>query len=332
VEVGLATSSPVFDEFPDEPASRFPHTSPPTFTNTAPTASAAASAQINAISNSTLQVLSDLWTSVSEHGLSDALALASPRGARLRDEMHHLAAKQKSERAQLYADCPDYDDYMRCVQLDLLSPVHRRKVFEWNIELADMLKLSNQALLLGFAYFDRYLSLTPSRLTDLQLLSTACMWAASKVCSTECPVAKASQLATLFNGIEAGDVLRMEMKLFSVLKWRVHPTMPYDIVHLVLPCLSCDHPALHLKLTQLTENILLTVALVYPMMKFDPLVLAVTAVACACELVAAVPLETLGILGRLSALVGADMQSTEECIRMLRKHVRLDRLSPAKQE
>jgi len=69
-----------------------------------------------------------------------------------------------------------------------------------------------------------------------------------------------------------------------------------------------------------------------PMMKFDPLVLAVTAVACACELVAAVPLETLGILGRLSALVGADMQSTEECIRMLRKHVRLDRLSPAKQE
>ena len=59
------------------------------------------------------------------------------------------------------------------------------------------------------------------------------------------------------------------------------------------------------------------------MLKFDALVLAATAVACACELVADAP---LGVLDSLVAFVGADKQTTLECISMLRNHVRLDRL------
>ena len=259
----------------------------------------------------------------------DTDALEASRGARLRDELRFLTEKQTTERAQVYSDCPNFDDFLRCVQLDMITPFHRRKVFEWNIDLADVLKLSNQALMLAFTYFDRYLSVMPCRLTDLQLVSTACVWTASKVCSTECPVATATQMAGLFTGTTARDVLRMEGKLLSVLKWRMHPAMPYDIVHLVLPFVSCDNPDLHVKLSQYTENILLTIALVYPMVKYDHIVLAVTAVACSCELVAGVPLNTLDILPQLVALVGADMECAVECVNVLRQNVQLDRLRTA---
>lgn len=244
----------------------------------------------------------------------------------MHDEMHHLATKQGIERDQIYAECPKFDDYLCRVQLNLLLPGHRRKVFEWCIAIADMLKLSNQALLLAFTYFDRYLSLSPSCLKQLQLLSMACIWVASKVCSTDCAIATVSQLCSLVRDIDAKDVKRMEMQLLAVLKWRVHPTMPNDIAQLVIPCLSCDHPSLQLKLSQLTESILLTVALVYPMLKFDVKVVAATSVACASELVAGVPLDDLGVLGHLVAFVGADMKATLECISMLRQNVLLDQL------
>lgn len=325
-------SSPVFDEpgddLPTQPAVEFKCACPPLSCNFAG-ASTTAKAEINALDSATRDDLTALWASVSERGpawLDGPPTAVSLRCNQLHDEMSHLGAKQRTERAQIYADCLTYDNYLRCVQLDLLSPAHRRKVFGWNIEMADILKLSNQALLLAFAYFDRYLALTPSRLKDLQLLSTACMWVASKVCSTECPVATSNQLASLYSDVDGDDIKRMEVKLFAVLKWRVHPTMPYDIVQLIVPCVSLDHPGLQLKLSQLTESILLSAALVYPMLKFDALVLAATAVACACELVADAPLGVLGFLDSLVAFVGADKQTTLECISMLRNHVRLDRL------
>ena len=155
------------------------------------------------------------------------------------------------------------------------------------------------------------------------------MWIASKVCCTDCAVATADQLASLYSGVTAEDIKRMEMKISAVLKWRVHPTMPYDIVQVIVPCISCEHPGLQSKLNQMTESILLSAALVYPMLKFDSLVLAATSVACACEQVAGVQLDSLGVLTHIVALVGADMRVTLECISMLRKHVRLDRLCPS---
>lgn len=326
-------SSPVFDEPADDistqPAVDF-NCACPLSSSSFAGASAAATATINALDSALRDDMNALWASVSERGpawLDGPPTTESLRCNQLHDEMRHLGAKQRFEQAQVYVDCPSYDSYLRCVQLDLLSPAHRRKVFEWNIEMADILKLSNQALLLAFKYFDRYLALTPSRLKDLQLLSTACMWVASKVCSTECPVATSNQLASLYSDVDGEDIKRMEMKLLAVLKWRVHPTMAYDIVQLIIPCVSLDHAGLQLKLSQLAESILLSAALVYPMLKFDALVLAATAVACACELVADAPLHVLGVLDALVAFVGADRQATLECVSMLRNHVRLDHLS-----
>eukprot|EP01052_Picozoa_sp_SAG31_P039352 SAG31_NODE_5440_length_2537_cov_2.097211_3_plen_106_part_00 len=71
------------------------------------------------------------------------------------------------------------------------------------------LQLSNQALMLAFNYFDRYLSLIARPKTKLQLVSTACLWVASKVCSTECPVAKPEYLERLI-GVHRDDIIEME--------------------------------------------------------------------------------------------------------------------------
>jgi hypothetical protein len=71
-------------------------------------------------------------------------------------------------------------------------------VFEWNLEVADnSLRLTNKALLLAFNYFDRHLSRAQVPKSELQLVSTACLWVASKVCESECPVAKGAALEWL---------------------------------------------------------------------------------------------------------------------------------------
>lgn len=326
-----AISSPVFDEMADNgPGVGIKCKCPPIICNlNKPPGTARVPTGM--LDGTSLADLTELWASVSECGaswLDGSPTLESPRGKQMHGEMHFLATKHSTERAQTYADCPAYNDFLRSTQLDTISPAHRRKVFDWNIKMADILKLSNQALLLSFTYFDHYLSVVPSRLKDLQLLSTACMWVASKVCCTECPVAASTQLASLYSDVDAEDITRMEIKVLRVLKWRVHPTMPYDIVQLIVPCISCDHPGLQLKLNHLTEGILFSMALVYPLLRFDALVQAATSVACACELVAGVPLAALGILDRLVDLVGAEKHATLECISVLRNHVCLDRLFP----
>ena len=76
-------------------------------------------------------------------------------------------------------------NYMASVQKGKLQPFMRRMVYEWNLTVADHpLRLTNQALLLAFNYFDRYMSFIPCPKTKLQLVSTACLWVASKVQST----------------------------------------------------------------------------------------------------------------------------------------------------
>ena len=57
------------------------------------------------------------------------------RGEELRDELAHMCAKQIQERAQLYAESARFDDYLHSVQHGHLDPHHRRKVFEWNLEV-----------------------------------------------------------------------------------------------------------------------------------------------------------------------------------------------------
>lgn len=245
------------------------------------------------------------------------------RSSELREEIMHMVKRQEHEIERKYCSSPSFNDYLHEVQEDTVEVAHRRKVFEWNLELADHeLRLSNQALLLSFNYFDQYMALMKVRKTQLQLVSTACMWVASKICASECPVAKAEQLESLI-GIGKIEIVEMERWLLSALKWQVQPVTPYDMVHLLLPFLFCKREHRQ-KLVQYIENITLAQALVYPLLQYEPSVLAVTAIVCGAKLISGSWDEELN--RGLIELVGSNVERARQCRRDVESHINLQNL------
>lgn len=110
-----------------------------------------------------------------------------PRGDELIDEIEFIRLKASEERAELYTACPAYTTYLTTVQKDAVRPRHRHIVFEWILKIGDqsMLQLNTKSLHYAFYYFDRYLSLIKVAVNQLQLVATACVWVASKVCSDQ---------------------------------------------------------------------------------------------------------------------------------------------------
>lgn len=131
-----------------------------------------------------------------------------------------MCEKEATERRELYKVCPNFHNYMDTVQKNKgVTAHHRRKVFDWNLKLADKeLRLSNQALHYAFAYFDQYLSQMPCPWEDLRLVSTAAMWIASKIalkiCPWECPVHNTQTLEEIV-GINGKKIKEMELCLVS---------------------------------------------------------------------------------------------------------------------
>jgi hypothetical protein len=71
------------------------------------------------------------------------------------------------------------------------------------------------------------------------------------------------------------------------LKWKVQPVTSYDIVHLLLPFLYCEREHRQ-QLVQYVENITLAQMLVYPLLRYEPSMLAVVAIVCGASLVSGV--------------------------------------------
>lgn len=110
-----------------------------------------------------------------------------PRHSELIDEIEFIQLKATEDRAELYTACPTYNAYLTTVQKDTVRPRHRHIVFEWILKIGDqsMLQLNTKSLHYAFYYFDRYLSLINVAVNQLQLVATACVWVASKVCSDQ---------------------------------------------------------------------------------------------------------------------------------------------------
>ena len=53
----------------------------------------------------------------------------------LRDEIKHMVDRQDSEIERRYVRSPYYHDYLHAVQHNRVEVTHRRKVFEWNLEV-----------------------------------------------------------------------------------------------------------------------------------------------------------------------------------------------------
>lgn len=127
-----------------------------------------------------------------------------------------MCEKEADERRELYHVCPGFDKYMGTIQKTTgVTAHHRRAVFEWNLAVADdALELSNEALHYAFAYFDQYLSRVACPLSCVKQVSTAAMWIASKICSTDCYVATAEKLEEIV-GIDREKIKQMELWLVS---------------------------------------------------------------------------------------------------------------------
>jgi len=78
------------------------------------------------------------------------------------------------------------------------------------------------------------------------------------------------------------------------------------------------------QLAKYCEHITLAQALVYPLLKYEPTVLAVTSIVCAAYLVSSVFDEHLN--AGLAALVGAPLERTWQCRRDVQTHVNLSQL------
>ena len=115
----------------------------------------------------------------------------------------------------------------------------------------------------------------------------------------------------------------MERWLLSALRWEVQPVTTFEVVRLLLPFTFCEreHRA---QLAKYCEHITLAQALVYPLLKYEPTVLAVTSIVCAAYLVSKVFDEHLN--AGLAALVGAPLERTWQCRRDVQTHVNLSQL------
>ena len=116
----------------------------------------------------------------------------------------------------------------------------------------------------------------------------------------------------------------------EALKWEVQPVTTFDMVHLLLPFMFCEHKY-RAKLVQYVENITLAQALVYPLLKYPPSILAVAAVVCGAHLVvkqtnAKHKGMDEGLNAGLAELIGVDVEKTLECRKDVMQYINIDNL------
>ena len=251
--------------------------------------------------------------------------LSNPnRADELRDEIVFVLRREQ-EAVTILGRKRAIPDYLMSVQKGCLTPYMRRRVFDWMIEVADTrLRLTNQALQLSFNYFDRFLSKTVCTKEKLQFVATACLWVASKCCSTDCPVATAVQLEKLV-GCDQRAIVEMEMELLRCLEYEVMPVTSYDVIQLCLPFLNVPNDSNRKKLTQYVENISLAQAIAHPLLDFGAVTLAVTSIVCGMKLMTGVMDEDLN--ERLSHLAGTSPELTRICRRHTEANINLDQLA-----
>ena len=273
-----------------------------------------------------------------------------PSSAELTDEIQFMEMKASENRVDLYKACPTFNSYLSTIQEDTVRPRHRHIVFEWILKIGDsgMLQLNNKALHYAFRYFDRYLSLIKVDVKQLQLVATACAWVASKVCSDQVPVGLAPQLCRIVGGgIEKEELMQMEKWLLVALEYRLHPVTPLDGIRLLLPYVDLPEgcgPREHKRslFEQYVENISLAQSLVYPLLKYPQIILAISAVICGAHLISGrsgvgtgggkgKPPPTMEaheqLNSELSKLAGVSVRQTRACRREMLRYINLKSLA-----
>ncbi|XP_014212942.1 G1/S-specific cyclin-D3 [Copidosoma floridanum] len=128
--------------------------------------------------------------------------------------------------------------YFGCVQRDI-SPVMRKIVAEWMLEVCEEQKCQEEVFPLSMNYLDRFLSICPIRKSQLQLLGTVCLLLASKLREAR-PISAEQLVLYTDNSITLDDLWRWEQLVVSKLKWDLSAVTPNDFLFYIIARLPFD--------------------------------------------------------------------------------------------
>ncbi|KAJ4924500.1 hypothetical protein JOQ06_003456 [Pogonophryne albipinna] len=122
--------------------------------------------------------------------------------------------------------------YFQRVQKDI-QPYMRRMVAVWMHEVCEEEKSNEDVFPLAINYLDRFLAVTPTRKTYLQLLGAVCIFLASKL--KDCRPLSAEKLCVYTEGsISPRELLDWELVVLGKLKWNMASVIPNDFIeHIV---------------------------------------------------------------------------------------------------
>ncbi|XP_054854745.1 cyclin-P isoform X3 [Eublepharis macularius] len=113
-----------------------------------------------------------------------------------------------------------------------MTAERRALIVDWLVQVHEYLKLADDTLYLAVYLMNAYLTRSPLRVGLLQLLSLACLFLACKVEESSCP--PPAQLCFMAeDSFSPKDLLGMERKILSRLKFELHYANPVSLLRLL---------------------------------------------------------------------------------------------------
>ncbi|KAK0581491.1 hypothetical protein LWI29_014420 [Acer saccharum] len=178
---------------------------------------------------------------------------------------------------------PDYLQRCRDRSIDVTS---RQDSINWILKVHAYYHFKPVTALLSVNYFDRFLSchsLPQANGWPFQLLSVACLSLAAKMEEPEVPLLLDLQLFEPRFVFEPKTVQRMELRVMSILNWRLKSITPFDYLHYFISKLpsSCSNLDSFNRILSYSSDLILNTTRVVDFLGFASSTMAAAAVLCA---------------------------------------------------
>ncbi|ESR42377.1 hypothetical protein CICLE_v10012085mg [Citrus x clementina] len=165
-------------------------------------------------------------------------------------------------------------------------PHFRFRAVQWLIKSRSRLNLSFGTFFNAANYLDRFISMHQFhewKYWMVELVSVACLSIASKFNDTSSPSLHEIQMEELDYSFQSSTIRRMELTLLQSLGWRLGCITTYSYVELLLTNFDSFEFHLHNELTTLVTKLLLGAVLDARLLKYQPSVVAVSALWCSLD-------------------------------------------------
>lgn len=180
---------------------------------------------------------------------------------------------------------PDYLTRFRDRSIDVTA---RQDSINWIFKVHAYHRFKPVTALLSVNYFDRFLSSHSVPLPNrwpFQLLSVACLSLAAKMEEPDVPFLLELQVLEPKFVFEPKTVQRMELRVLSILNWRLHSVTPFDFLHCFISNLpsssSTPKPDIFTRVFSASSDLILRTTRVIDFLGFAPSTIAAAAVLCA---------------------------------------------------